>query len=177
QLQYGLRLDANQFNTEPVTNPDVARVFGSSNDHVPSHAYVSPRLGFSWAYGTGAQVAAFAGAARGPRAVVRGGVGVFQSVPQATLIGGALDNTGLPGSIQQVFCVGPATPVPDWSAYIASINSIPTTCADGTSGTPFANRAASDQTCSGTAPCWTIASTPALKASCRSINISRASWI
>ena len=143
QLQYGLRLDANQFSTQPVVNPDVARIFGTSNDRVPSHAYVSPRLGFSWAYGTGAQVAAFAGAARGPRAVVRGGVGVFQSVPQATLIGGALDNTGLPGSIQQVFCVGPATPIPDWSAYIADISSIPSSCVDGTSGTPFANTAPS----------------------------------
>jgi len=143
QLQYGLRLDANQFNTQPIANPDVERLFGASNDHVPSHAYVSPRLGFSWAYGTGAQIAAFAGAARGPRAVVRGGVGVFQSVPQATLIGGALDNTGLPASIQQVFCVGPATPVPDWPAYAANINSIPTACADGTSGTPFANTAPS----------------------------------
>ncbi|HEY8308996.1 MAG TPA: TonB-dependent receptor, partial [Gemmatimonadaceae bacterium] len=143
QLQYGLRLDANQFNTRPVANPDVARVFGTSNDQVPSHAYVSPRLGFSWAYGTGAQIAAFAGAARGPRAVVRGGIGLFQGVPQSTLIGGALDNTGLPSSIQQVFCVGPATPVPDWSAYVADINNIPTSCGDGTTGTTFANTAPS----------------------------------
>jgi hypothetical protein len=143
QLQYGLRFDANQFSTQPVENPDVAQLFGTSNDHVPSHVYVSPRVGFSWTYGTGAQVAAFAGAARGPRAVVRGGVGVFQGIPQATLIGGALDNTGLPSSIQQVFCVGPATPVPDWTAYMANIGSIPASCADGTSGTPFANTAPS----------------------------------
>lgn len=141
QLQYGLRIDANQFNTRPFSNPDVARIFGASNDRVPSHAYLSPRLGFSWAYGTGAQVAAFAGAARGPRAVVRGGIGVFQGIPQTTLIGGALDNTGLPGSIQQIFCVGPATPAPDWARYIASVNNIPAACADGTSGTPFANTA------------------------------------
>ena len=64
------------------------------NDAVPNHLYLSPRLGFSWAYGTAPQVEGFLGAVRGPRAVVRGGVGVFQNTPATPLIGSALENTG-----------------------------------------------------------------------------------
>ena len=103
--------------------------------------YLSPRLGFSWNYGTASQVGAFAGAFRGPRATLRGGIGVFQNTPQATLLGAAIDNTGLATGLQQITCVGPATPVPDWSAYAANPGTIPTSCADGTTGSVFANAA------------------------------------
>jgi hypothetical protein len=75
QLQYGVRLDANRFAAGPAANPEVARLFGVSNDARPSRVYVSPRVGFSWAHGKAPQVAGFDGAVRGPRAVVRGGVG------------------------------------------------------------------------------------------------------
>ena len=69
---------------------------------VPNRLYLSPRIGFSWTYGTAAQIAAFQGAVRGPRAVVRGGIGMFQSTPTAQSIGSALDNTGLPTAVQQI---------------------------------------------------------------------------
>src|SRR5207237_4226877 len=52
-----------------------------------------------------------------------------------------LDNTGLPSEVQQLNCVGPATPVPDWSSYVNTLSAIPTTCADGSNGTVFANAA------------------------------------
>lgn len=139
QVQYGVRLDGNQFLVDPVLNPDVESTFGVRNDHAPNHVYASPRLGFSWAYGTAPQIAGFEGAARGPRAVVRGGVGFFQNVPSAMQIGQAIDNTGLPSAVQQLDCVGPATPVPDWASYASGQSPIPATCADGTSGTVFAN--------------------------------------
>ena len=139
QVQYGVRLDGNQFLVHPVLNPDVESTFGVRNDHAPNHVYASPRLGFSWAYGTAPQIAGFEGAARGPRAVVRGGVGLFQNVPSAMQIGQAIDNTGLPSAVQQLDCVGPATPVPDWASYASGQSPIPATCADGTSGTVFAN--------------------------------------
>ncbi|WP_331049084.1 TonB-dependent receptor [Gemmatimonas sp.] len=140
QFQYGVRLDANRFLDTPVENPAVQQRFGVSNADVPNGIYPSVRGGFSWQYGTAPQIGAFQGAFRGPRAVVRGGIGMFQNMPQATLIGSAIDNTGLTNAIQQLACVGPATPVPNWNAY-ANPDNIPTRCADGTTGTVFANGA------------------------------------
>jgi len=141
QLQYGVRVDGNQFTSRPSFNADVERAFGVRNDRVPSAVYVSPRAGFSWAYGAASQVSGFESAARDPRATIRGGVGIFQSTPNATQIGVALDNTGLPGAAQQVACVGAAAPIPDWSAYVHDISAIPTRCADGSIGGGLASSA------------------------------------
>src|SRR5689334_1271326 len=131
QLQYGVRLDGNRFSATPTLNPDLETVFGERNDRVPNHVYFSPRVGFSWSYGTAPQIAGFAGAVRGPRAVVRGGIGLFQNTPNTTLISGAIDNTGLASALQQVLCAGPSTPVPDWSSYANDPSNVPTQCTDG----------------------------------------------
>jgi hypothetical protein len=131
QLQYGVRLDGNRFSATPTFNPDLETVFGERNDRAPNHIYLSPRVGFSWSYGTAPQVAGFAGAVRGPRAVVRGGIGLFQNTPNTTLISGAIDNTGLATALQQVLCAGTATPPPDWASYANDPSTIPTQCADG----------------------------------------------
>jgi hypothetical protein len=141
QIQYGVRLDGNRFADAPAFNPAVEQTFGVRNDHVPDRVYVSPRVGFSWTYGTAAQIAAFQGAVRGPRAVVRGGIGIFQNTPNAQSIGSALDATGLPTGVQQIACVGVAAPTPEWAAYAASTGAIPEQCADGTTGTVFASAA------------------------------------
>ena len=141
QLQYGVRLDGNRFSTTPEFNPAVEQAFGLRNDYVPNKIYASPRVGFSWTYGTASQISAFQGAVRGPRAVIRGGIGLFQNTPNAQSIGTALDNTGLPSAVQQLTCVGIATPTPDWLAYATNVGSIPTQCADGTMGTVFASTA------------------------------------
>ena len=141
QVQYGVRVDGNRFSDQPTFNSAIDQIFGARNDRVPNRVYVSPRVGFSWTYGTAAQIAAFQGAVRGPRAVVRGGIGIFQSTPSAQSIGSALDNTGLPSGIQQIACVGVAAPAPDWAAYAASLGAIPEQCADGTTGTVFSNSA------------------------------------
>ena len=104
--------------------------------------YVSPRLGFSWSYGTAPQIAGFDGAMRGPRAVVRGGIGVFQGHAAGDArSASAIDNTGLAGALQQITCVGAAVPMPDWAAYAADPSTIPTRCADGTTGSVFASDA------------------------------------
>lgn len=137
QIQYGVRVDATRFLDAPAPNADLERRLGVRNDRVPNGVFVSPRLGFSWQYGTGPQIGAFEGAFRGPRAVVRGGIGVFQNTPQPTLIGGAIDNTGLPSAIQQLACVGAAVPTPDWNAY-TSLGGIPSRCTDGSAGSVFA---------------------------------------
>jgi hypothetical protein len=141
QIQYGLRVDANRFQNDPAFNPAIDSIFGERNDRVPSSVYVSPRVGFSWTYGRAAQIAGFEGAARGPRAVVRGGIGVFQNTPSTNSVGAALDNTGLPSAVQQITCIGTATPVPNWAAYAGDASSIPSRCADGSSGTVFASTA------------------------------------
>jgi hypothetical protein len=139
QVVYGVRLDANRYLDRPALNADVQRLFAASNDRVPDALYVSPRIGFSWTYGTAPEIGAFAGAARVPRAVVRGGIGVFQGSPNATLPSQAIANTGLATGAQQLTCTGAATPVPNWSAYASDPATIPTQCADGTTGTVFAS--------------------------------------
>jgi len=140
QLQYGVRLDGNVFLNGPAYNADVDRLFGVRNDRAPNGIFVSPRVGFSYTYGTAAQIGAFEGAFRGPRAVVRGGVGIFQNSQNAGLIGSAIDNTGLPSAVQQLICIGPAVPIPDWGSFV-DLSRIPTTCANGSSGTFFSNGA------------------------------------
>jgi len=141
QIQYGLRVDGNRFADAPAYNAEVEQLFAERNDRVPNRYYLSPRIGFSWTYGTASQVGAFEGAVRGPRAVIRGGVGIFQNTPTAQTIGAALDNTGLPSGVQQLMCVGAAAPTPAWATYLASVDSIPTQCANGAASTPFASGA------------------------------------
>jgi len=141
QIVYGLRLDGDHYLDRPASNPDVERLLGVANDRVPDGVYLSPRVGFSWTYGTAEQIGAFQGAARVPRAIVRGGFGVFQNTPSAQLLGQAIVNTGLPSATQQLTCVGAAAPTPDWSAYAADPASVPTQCADGSQGTVFASGA------------------------------------
>jgi hypothetical protein len=141
QIQYGVRVDANRFLADPTFNPAIESAFGVRNDAVPNNIYVSPRIGFSWTYGQAAQIAGFEGAFRGPRAVVRGGVGMFQNTPSVNSVGNALDNTGLASAVQQVTCLGAAAPIPDWSAYASDAASVPSRCTDGSLGTVFSSSA------------------------------------
>jgi Carboxypeptidase regulatory-like domain len=141
QIQYGVRVDGNRFNSEPVLNPATEQLFGIANDHVPNRVYASPRVGFSWMYGQASEIPGFIGAFRGPRAVVRGGVGVFQSTPNVAAIGSAMDNTGLANGVQQLACVGAAAPSPDWAGYMNSTSAVPSQCADGSTGTVFSSTA------------------------------------
>lgn len=141
QIQYGLRVEASRFTTAPEHNPQVQAAFGRRNERLPSPVSLSPRLGFSWTVGQAQEIATFAGAARRPRAVVRGGVGVFTNSLGAGQVASALEQTGLPGGAQQLLCVGPAAPAPEWGAYADDPSAVPDRCADGGLGTPFANRA------------------------------------
>lgn len=138
QIQYGIRLENTRFAQSPAYNAEVERVFGQRNDRVPTPLAISPRIGFSWTLGTSNDIAAFTGAFRAPRAVVRGGIGVFTNASTGQL-GSALDNTGLPSGIQQLVCSGDAVPIPDWTSYSANRSAVPDRCADGTNGTVFAN--------------------------------------
>ncbi|HEX6558795.1 MAG TPA: hypothetical protein VF021_05015, partial [Longimicrobiales bacterium] len=141
QFQFGLRVDANHFMDTPTYNPAVETAFGRRNDRVPTPVSFSPRIGFSWTVGRAQEIASFTGAAPLPRAIVRGGVGVFANNAGAGMLGSALDNTGLPNGTTQIVCVGPAAPVPDWASYAANSANIPDSCADGSTGSVFSNAA------------------------------------
>ena len=141
QIQYGLRVDASHFMKTPDYNAAVEEAFGRRNDHVPSPISLSPRIGFSWTLGQSQEISAFSGASRTPRAVVRGGIGVFSNGSSTGQIGAALDNTGLPSGVQQIYCVGPAVPIPDWTQYASALAAVPDRCADGTTGSVFSNSA------------------------------------
>ena len=141
QVQYGMRVDANRFLSRPATNDALSQTLGIHNDVVPNEAYVSPRLGVQWYYGSSPQVAYAPGAARPPRAVIHAGIGMFQNMAPSQLIGPAVIATGLPNSTQSISCVGSAVPFPDWNAFLSDAGAIPTHCADGSAGTVFATAA------------------------------------
>ena len=105
---------------------------------------------------------------------MRGGIGVFSNAANLGSLSQALTNTGLPSGIQQINCVGPAAPIPDWNAYANDPTTVPTVAPMARVGTVFSNaapnvtlfsrgfRAAeqrSARTCPGTAASWTRAST------------------
>ncbi|MDQ6611992.1 MAG: carboxypeptidase-like regulatory domain-containing protein, partial [Gemmatimonadota bacterium] len=138
-LQYGLRLDFNHLLDKPLENPLIEQKLGVRNDVVPNKAYFSPRVGFTWIYGKQDQIAFIPGAARPPRALIQGGIGVFQNINGAQLLSNAINNTGLASSTQSLTCLGPAAPVPNWSSYGLNPSAIPSTCADGTAGSNFSN--------------------------------------
>lgn len=141
QLEYGVRVDGNQFLSTPSANDSLRSVLATENSRVPNRIYVSPRIGFSWTYGEGAQLAVANGFVRGPRAVMRGGIGVFQNTPTADLIGAALSNTGLPDAARQLVCVDAAAPTPNWNSYASDLANIPRQCRDGSDGTVFSTSA------------------------------------
>ena len=140
QLQYGVRADANRFLRAPARNDLIATTFGADNSRLPARMYLSPRAGFAWTYGQSGQLAVGEGFVRAPRAVVRGGFGIFQNMPQAQVVASAMSNTGLPQAVSQLVCVGDAVPKPDWRAWQAGADS-PTACADGSAGSSFATSA------------------------------------
>ena len=121
QIVYGARVDANRFLDRPAINADIERVYGLHNDRLPNGLYVSPRLGFAWTYGSAPEIRAFLGAAPVPRAVIRGGVGVFQNSFNAALPSQAVINTGLSTGAQQISCTGAAAPVPNWHGRFAAV--------------------------------------------------------
>ena len=141
QIQYGFRAEGSKFSTTPQLNPLVQSTFGVPNNSVPNDFAVSPRVGFSWQLGTMPQIEGFRGAFRQPRYVISGGMGEFRNNPTATLISSAVDQTGLASAAQQITCVGTAVPTPNWAAYAQNPSSIPTQCADGSTGSVFNNTA------------------------------------
>jgi hypothetical protein len=133
-LTGGARVDLNAFTGLPTFNSAVDSIFHVRNDASPSSVALSPRVGFTW-YPT-AERGLYTYNTPGGNTwrggyQVRGGVGRFRNFLPSTLLAGAMTATGLPGSAQQLMCVGPAAPVPDWQSYLENPSSIPSTCAGG----------------------------------------------
>lgn len=165
QLTYGLRVEGSSYLKAPALNGEVAQLFGRRTSDLPRDLRVSPRVGFSWNVGAGEQrpgagAAGAQGAGVGRRGgvgrvgvggrapglggalmVIRGGIGEFRARPQTSLFAAAVDATGLPGGISELNCIGAGVPVPDWGAYVASPDAIPSSCLDGGSGAPLSSRA------------------------------------
>lgn len=73
--------------------------------------------------------------------VIRGGIGEFRARPQTSLFAAAVDATGLPGAISELNCIGAGVPAPDWDAYLANPDAVPSSCLDGGAGAPLSSRA------------------------------------
>ena len=122
RLTYGARLEAARFSGAPLHNRAVDSLFGVRTDRIPSEVHVSPRLGFTWAWGDGSD---------GPQTTfLRGGVGDFRSLTPTALYAAALSAPGLSRAQTQLICVGSAVPTPDWSLYAQDPSTIPTQCTD-----------------------------------------------
>ena len=141
QAQYGVRVDGNRFLFRPAFNPTLHDALGIRNDVAPNRVNLSPRVGVQWTYGTAPTIAYTPGAARPPRAVIHAVAGIFQNVGPANLLSEAVAQTGLATSTRTITCVGPAAPVPDWSAYALDRATAPGTCADGAPGGVFSTAA------------------------------------
>ena len=139
QVQYGIRVDGNHFTTLPTRNAAVESTFGVRNDKVPTPFYFSPRIGFTKTLGTAPEVIAFDGMFRAPRMVINGGVGVFQNWANTGTLSQAIANNGLPSGIQQLSCIGSATPIPDWDALMGNPESAPSVCANGVGASEFSS--------------------------------------
>jgi hypothetical protein len=139
QMTLGIRADAGRFGSAPDYNPLIEQTFGLRNDIVPNRVTVSPRVSFSKTLGEAQQISFIEGERRGPRARIGGGIAVFQQAPSASLVTRVANNTGLPSAVQQLTCVGDATPTPRWDVYAQFPDSVPSECADGTGGTVFAS--------------------------------------
>src|SRR5207247_1131417 len=82
----GARRRAARFSGAPRPNRAVDSLFGGRTDRIPSEVHVSPRLGFTWAWGDGSD---------GPQTTfLRGGVGDFRSLTPTALYAAALSAPG-----------------------------------------------------------------------------------
>jgi hypothetical protein len=147
QLLYGARLEGDRFLDHPPYNPEINRLFGVRNDRTPASIHVSPRIGFTWIRVPAGEGIAFNGIGQfniGSPSYFKGGVGEFRGLLAPRLLTRAMTSTGRPGAERYLTCIGPGSPIPDWTAYEADPATIPGECVSGSGvPTPFADAAPS----------------------------------
>ena len=134
-LQFGVRAEANEYGSAPTRNGLLDSLLNVRTDRVPNTATVLPRAGFTWSYGSESRISLFGAQ---PKGTIRGGIGEFRSLLGVSLPGEALGADGSLSAAQQLTCVGPAVPQPDWAAYAQSVSAIPSQCLQVT-GSSFGN--------------------------------------
>lgn len=135
-LQYGMRADFERFNQRPSYNPLVDTLFDRRNNHVPNAIGLSPMAGFTWNRGFFTW-ADGAGTGSETRDRFSGGIREYRGTVSSDEIDNVARNTGLQGAIQQMECIGAATPLADWRAYTESVAAIPTQCDSGAAPSPL----------------------------------------
>jgi hypothetical protein len=113
-LIYGMRLEGRRY-SQPRRGE--APVFGRTPGAVPAEWGVSPRAGITYE-------------APSRRWSVRAGAGEFRGKLGVPALAAARGESGATGP-QQLACVGPAAPVPDWRLYATRPDAVPAACRDG----------------------------------------------
>jgi len=124
ELTFGIRWDYSRLDERPEYNPKVEALFGRRTDVKTAASGFSPRLGFNLRLNKSGEA---------PRSL-NGGIGYFAGTAPTNIYSTAVRQTGLPNADQRLICIGDAVPTPDWDGYIGNIDAIPTSCADGGSG-------------------------------------------
>ena len=143
QIQYGVRLDGNRFLDRPDAQPGGRGAVRRAQRPRAERAVRQPaRRLLVDATARPRQIAGFEGAARGPRAVVRGGIGVFQNTPQRQpdRQRARQHRAAEWRAAAHVRRRGGADPGLG-RVRARTSSSIPDRCADGTTGTVFSNAA------------------------------------
>ncbi len=122
QLTYGVRVEAGRFSGAPPYNRAVDSLFAVRTDRIPSDVHASPRVGFTWEFGSGPDAPS--------STYLRGGIGDFRSPTPTSLYSAALGASGLSSAERDLMCVGTGVPTPDWSLYRTDPSNIPSECAD-----------------------------------------------
>jgi hypothetical protein len=126
QVVYGLRGEGTRIDDAPALNPDVETKFGLRTNDFPSEVHLSPRAGFSLNLTKPNPNDPFSQFQ--PAFLLRGGIGEFRAKTPTGLFTSASSATGLTDTEQQVSCIGPAVPTPDWQSYVADPGAAPTSC-------------------------------------------------
>ena len=137
-VTYGVRADGNGVGTALQYNPVVESTFGVRTDHAPRELVLSPRASFSWGIGNNGTTGIPGFGA--PWGILSGGIGEFRNDLRPGLIAPVVSNTGLPGALNQLLCVGAAVPVPDFSGYATNDTPIPMACVAGAQQAFVSNR-------------------------------------
>jgi carboxypeptidase family protein/TonB-dependent receptor-like protein len=132
-FQYGLQFTGASVPTRPAFNPLVDALFARRTDRIPGTFTWSPMASFSWTVGNYG-VPLLPGQRVPARGTFSGGISQRRGSVSASSIESVARQTGLPGDLRSLTCVGDAAPVPDWTAYRQSLGSIPAQCLDGSTG-------------------------------------------